>query len=93
MTRQRLAEIDVAIALLCELYPRTFCMFERRRKPLAVGVHKDIFTAPDGAVTPRKLRHAPAEAGISATCAPAAVLVDHKGQICARFRGTRGERR
>jgi sRNA-binding protein len=35
-------DIDAAIELLCERFPRAFFMFERRRVPLKIGIHDDI---------------------------------------------------
>src|SRR5207244_3161488 len=38
------AMIDV-IGMLCEKFPAAFFQFERRRKPLALGIHKQIAEA------------------------------------------------
>ena len=42
ITRTR---IDPVIALLCERFPKTFFMLERRRVPLKVGIFDDLVTA------------------------------------------------
>jgi sRNA-binding protein len=36
------AEITAVIALLAEQYPRTFSVYERRRRPLKLGIHPEI---------------------------------------------------
>jgi ProP effector len=51
-------EIAAAIALLAERFPKTFFVFERRRKPLKLKIHLDLQTALDGAVTPDELSRA-----------------------------------
>src|SRR5262245_58633476 len=44
-----------AIALLAELYPKCFSVYEGRRRPLKIGIHNDILAAVDGAITPLEL--------------------------------------
>ncbi len=46
-----------AIELLAELFPKCFVVFERRRRPLKVGIHKDLAIAlgDDSAITPEEL--------------------------------------
>jgi ProP effector len=36
------ANARATVALLCERFPKTFFMFELRRRPLKIGVHLDI---------------------------------------------------
>jgi ProP effector len=48
-------EIAAVIALLAERFPKTFFVFERRRKPLKLRIHLDLQAALDGAVTPDEL--------------------------------------
>lgn len=48
--------VDAAIALLAETWPACFAVYERRRRPLKIGIHHDVLAALDGAVTPRDLR-------------------------------------
>ena len=36
------ADARATVALLCERFPKTFFMFELRRRPLKIGVHLDI---------------------------------------------------
>jgi ProP effector len=58
MTRRRnmqYAEIATVIALLAERFPKTFFVFERRRKPLKLRIHLDLQAALAGAVTPDEL--------------------------------------
>jgi ProP effector len=43
------------IALLAETFPRCFFVYEGRRRPLKLGIHKDILAAVDGALTPLEL--------------------------------------
>ena len=42
-----------ALALLCQRWPKCFFMFQGRRLPLKIGIHKDI---PDGLIGPKILR-------------------------------------
>lgn len=44
---------DAALALLCQRWPKCFFMYQRRRRPLKIGIHKDI---PDGLIKPKILR-------------------------------------
>jgi ProP effector len=44
-----------AIALLAETYPRCFAVYQARRRPLKIGIHKDILRELDGALTPDEL--------------------------------------
>jgi ProP effector len=43
------------IALLAELWPNCFSVYEGRRRPLKIGIHKDILAAVNGALTPLEL--------------------------------------
>ena len=43
------------IELLAETYPQCFSVFEKRRKPLKVGIHNDVLAALDGAITAKEL--------------------------------------
>jgi ProP effector len=52
------ATTEAALTLLCELFPRAFVRYERRRRPLKVGIHEDLRVALDGALTDVELRHA-----------------------------------
>jgi sRNA-binding protein len=54
--RKNLAE--AVITLLAERFPKTFFVFERRRKPLKVGIHLDILAALAGTISPRDLGNA-----------------------------------
>src|SRR5262245_58203375 len=50
--------VTTVIALLAELWPRCFFMWEARRRPLKLGIHKDILVALNGALTPLELSKA-----------------------------------
>jgi ProP effector len=50
--------VIAVIALLAEAFPRTFSVWEMRRRPLKIGIHRDIETALDGAITPAELHKA-----------------------------------
>jgi ProP effector len=52
------AEIAAVIVLLAERYPRTFFVYERRRKPLKLRIDLDLQAALDGAITPAELQRA-----------------------------------
>ena len=47
-----------AIALLTELFPRTFAVYEARRQPLKIGIDKDLVSAVAGAIKPHELTSA-----------------------------------
>jgi ProP effector len=49
------AEVRAAFALLSEKFPECFAVFEQRRRPLKIGIHRDILARLDGALTPREL--------------------------------------
>jgi sRNA-binding protein len=44
--------------LLAETWPACFFVYERRRRPLALGIHHHILAVLDGALTPQELRRA-----------------------------------
>jgi ProP effector len=50
--------IEATLALLCERFPRVFVRHQARRRPLKIGIHKDLEAALDGAVTPADLSRA-----------------------------------
>jgi sRNA-binding protein len=51
MSRSHNQAVTAAIALLAETFPRCFSVYEGRRRPLKIGIHKDILAAVDGALT------------------------------------------
>lgn len=51
-------EIAACIGLLAETFPKCFVVYEARRRPLKVGIHNDILTVLDGAVTAAELSRA-----------------------------------
>jgi len=55
MKEEDFRSIHVVIGLLAERFPKTFFVYERRRKPLKIGIHLDILAALDGALMPREL--------------------------------------
>jgi sRNA-binding protein len=55
-TRERNLEAEAAITLLAERFPKCFAVFERRRRPLKIGIHTDILAALDGVITLPELR-------------------------------------
>jgi ProP effector len=57
-TTARRDQVAAVIELLAETWPACFSIYEKRRKPLKVGIHLDILAALDGAVTPAKLSRA-----------------------------------
>ena len=46
------------IAALAEWFPLCFAVYERRRKPLKLGIHLDVLAATSGAITPEELTEA-----------------------------------
>jgi ProP effector len=51
-------EITAVIVLLAEQFPRTFFIYERRRKPLKLRIDLDLQAALDGAIMPDELHRA-----------------------------------
>jgi ProP effector len=52
------AEIAAVITLLAEWFPKTFFVYQRRRKPLKLRIDLDLQAALDGAITPAELHRA-----------------------------------
>src|SRR5262249_33309804 len=55
MSRHHNQAVTAAITLLAETFPKCFSVYEGRRRPLKLGIHLDIQTALDGAITPAQL--------------------------------------
>jgi ProP effector len=55
---KRRAAIDAVLDLFVERFPRTFAIYEHRRRPLKIGIHADIAAQLDGAITPDELSNA-----------------------------------
>jgi ProP effector len=49
------ADGAAVLELLAERFPNSFALHQNRRRPLKVGIHKDIVAALDGAVMPAEL--------------------------------------
>ena len=56
--RPRDLTVDAVITLVAETWPACFSVWERRRRPLKLGIHTNILAVLDGAVTPRELSRA-----------------------------------
>jgi len=52
------AEIAAVITLLAERFPKTFFVYEGRRRPLKLRIDMDLQAALDGAITPSELHRA-----------------------------------
>lgn len=50
--------VAAVLQLLAEKWPLAFSIYEQRRRPLKIGIHRDIATALGGAVTSAKLKSA-----------------------------------
>jgi sRNA-binding protein len=50
--------VAAVIALLAETFPQCFSVYEGRRRPLKIGIHKEILAAVNGALTPLELGRA-----------------------------------
>ena len=48
-------EVNGAITLLAETYPKCFVIHEARRRPLKIGINADLVAALAGVVEPRML--------------------------------------
>ena len=55
---ERAAAARALIEKLAERWPRCFSVYEKRRRPLKLGIHHDILAAFDGSVTPADLSNA-----------------------------------
>jgi sRNA-binding protein len=55
MSQSHNQAVTAAIALLAETFPKCFSVYEGRRRPLKIGIHKDILAAVNGALTPLEL--------------------------------------
>src|SRR5262249_60282393 len=51
MTKPDFAKIHATPSLLAERFPRCFAIYEQRRRPLKVGIDRDILSALGGALT------------------------------------------
>ena len=58
MPKPREITADAVLALLTETFPRCFSVYERRRKPLKVGIDRDILERLGGAIAPNELSSA-----------------------------------
>ena len=58
MTADHHAQVQATLDLLAERWPKTFSVYEARRRPLKVKIHSDILAALDGAITPDELKRA-----------------------------------
>jgi sRNA-binding protein len=52
------SDTTAVITLLAETWPATFSVYERRRRPLAVGIHEAITVVLGSAIAPEELRSA-----------------------------------
>jgi ProP effector len=75
---------DAVIALLAGTWPRCFAIYERRRKPLKVGIHLDILPALEGTLTLQDLgpalRRYTTNSGYLAAMKPGAARIDLEGR-------------
>lgn len=55
---QRRKEAEALIGLLAERFPKTFFVYEGRRRPLKVAIHLDILATLDGAISTDELSNA-----------------------------------
>ena len=51
-------EIEAALDLLCQTFPKAFVRYEARRRPLKIGIRDDLRVALDGAMTDTELGRA-----------------------------------
>jgi sRNA-binding protein len=55
MKEEDFRTVHAVIELLAERFPKAFFVYERRRKPLKVGIRQDLAAALDGALSEREL--------------------------------------
>ena len=53
--QRKLTQAREVIAVLADLWPHCFAVFEDRRRPLKVGIHHDILAAGKGAIAAAEL--------------------------------------
>jgi len=56
--KRRKQAANEALGVLAEWFPNAFFLYERKRKPLKVGIQDDLITATAGAITVREIRDA-----------------------------------
>jgi ProP effector len=80
----RSVTVQAVLALLVECFPRCFAVYENRRRPLKLGIHNDILTVMDGAITPQELSQAlrcyVSNDGYLRACRQGALRIDLNGQ-------------
>ena len=73
------------ITMLAERWPRTFFVYERRRRPLAIGIHEALIAALDGAAPLPELwaalRYYTNAVGYLCACKEGAARVDLEGNV------------
>jgi sRNA-binding protein len=72
---RRRAEAEAVIVLLAERFPKTFAVFEQRRRPLKIGINSDVLAALNGVMTPREI-------GVALR-----FYTGNTGYLCAMLRG------
>jgi ProP effector len=55
LTKEEYEANGAIIALFAERWPKCFSVWERRRRPLKIGIHLEIIAALDGIVTPAQV--------------------------------------
>jgi len=58
MRQKREQAIAAAIALLAETFPKCLSVYQERRRPLKIGIDRDIEAALDGVITAAELHRA-----------------------------------
>jgi ProP effector len=83
-TRSR-KQADDLIAVLADLWPYCFSVFERRRRPLKLNIHDDILVAAHGAITADELklalRHYANNQFYLRACVEGAARIDLDGEL------------
>src|SRR5678810_14001 len=51
-------QVNATLALLCQRFPKTFFMYQGRRKPLKIGIRDDIVAVLGNEIEPKLLHHA-----------------------------------
>jgi ProP effector len=51
-------KIDEVLVLLCTRFPKAFFLYERQRRPLKIGIHRDINAVLDEQIHPKTLHRA-----------------------------------
>ena len=84
--------VQNTITVLADLFPACFFVYERRRRPLKIGICEEVIAALAGAATPqeiaRALRMYCGHVGYLAACTEGAPRIDLNGEAAGTVSAT-----